>query len=181
MDDNAEISRIAKSGQLSLFPIEPREVCNRIGLNWLAAEKLYENGLLSFKPSEIERLNIAQEAELIFLGNLVVAGCDFKMLEQLLKTLKKPYQYKADEVYYDWSSQKWQRMPHLQNSVKEKIARDWLEDLDKGQFLYDWIDEIEPKHVFENWIDDLLNSGDIDQLIEIKKSCNEAISRLQEE
>ena len=181
MDDNAESSRIYNSGQLSLFPIRPREVCNRTGLNWLAAEKLYENGLLSFKPSEIERLEIEQEAELVFLGNLVVVGCDFKMLEQLLKTLKKPYQYKADEVYYDWSSQKWHRMPHLQKSIKEKIARDWLEDLDKGQFLYDWINEIEPKHVFEDWIDELLNDGDMEQLVEIEKACKWAISRLKDE
>ncbi len=73
------------------------------------------------------------------------------------------------------------RMPHLQKNIREKIAEEWLEGLDKGQFLYDWINEIEPKDVFKNWIDDLLNEGDMEQLVEIEKACTWAISRLQEE
>ena len=189
MDDNVENFRFFDSGQLSLFPIKPRYVCNRIGLNWLAAEKLYENGLLSFKPSEIEQLDFAQEAELVFLGNLVVAGCDFEMLEQLLKTLKKPYQYRDAEVYYDWSSQKWRGIPHLQESTKEEIARDWIESVDKDEILCDWIDEIELKDdkieikdaIIKGWIDDFLNDGDMEQLIEIEKECKWAISSLRNE
>ena len=53
--------------------------------------------------------------------------------------------------------------------------------MDKGQFLLDWIDGLEMEHVFEDWIDDLLNSGDIEQLIEIEKSSSNAISQLREE
>ena len=181
MDNDIEKTRFCENGQLPLFPVKPLEVCNSIGLNWLAAEKLYEDSLLSFNPSEVERLDYAQESELVFLGRLVVAGCDKVMLERLLKSLKKPYQYKSDEVYYDWSLQKWRRMPHLQKNIREKIAEEWLEGLDKGQFLYDWINEIEPKDVFKNWIDDLLNEGDMEQLVEIEKACTWAISRLQEE
>ena len=181
IDNDIEKTRFNETGQLPLFPVKPIEVCNSIGLNWLAAEKLYEDGLLSFNPSEVEGLDYAQESELVFLGRLVVAGCDKVMLKRLLKSLKKPYQYKSDEVYYDWSLQKWRRMPHLQKNIREKIAEEWLEGLDKGQFLYDWINEIEPKDVFKNWIDDLLNEGDMDQLVEIEKECTWAISRFQEE
>jgi len=45
MDNDIEKARFYKNGQLPLFPVKPIEVCHSIGLNWLAAEKLYEDGL----------------------------------------------------------------------------------------------------------------------------------------
>jgi len=101
IDNDIEKARFYETGQLPLFPVKPVEVCNSIGLNWLAAEKLYEDGLLSFNPSEVEGLDYTQESELVFLGRLVVAGCDKVMLERLLKRLKKPYQYKSGGNFGD--------------------------------------------------------------------------------
>lgn len=181
MNKDVEQARYPDGGQLPLFKTKPREVCNDIGLNWLAALKLYKDGLLSFNPAELESLDPPQETEMVFLGFLVVSGCDEMMLKQMLKTLEKPYQYRIDQIYYDWKSQKWCLFPHIDKEFRENIVREWLEDLDKGQFLLDWIHELEMKEIFENWIDDLLNDGDIEQLIEIEKCCRQAIKRLREE
>jgi hypothetical protein len=181
MNEDVERARLSENGQLRLFPAKPRDICNLIQLNWIAALKLYNDGLLSFNPADEKKLNEAQETELIFLGSLIVAGCDEMMLEQMLKTLQKPYQYRVDQIYYDWKSQRWRIFPHLKEKDRELIVREWLEDLDKGQFLFDWINDVEMEHIFEGWIDDLLNSGDIDQLVNIEKACQEAIFRLREE
>lgn len=180
MNENVEQVRLSDRGQLKLFPVKPRDVCNEIKLNWIAALKLYKDGLLSFNPADEEKLNEAQEAELILLGRLVVAGCDERMLEQILKTLQKPYQYKVNQIYYDWQSQEWHLFPHLKENRKEQIAKEWLEDLNSDQ-LIDSINELGVEHIFEDWIDDLLNNGDIDQLAEIEKSCHKVISRLRDE
>ena len=180
MNKDVEQARLSDRGQLKLFPVKPRDVCNEIKLNWIAALKLYKDGFLSFNPSDEENLDEAQEAELILLGTLVVAGCDERMLEQILKNLQKPYQYKVNQIYYDWKSQKWCLFPHLEENIREQIAKEWLEGPNSDQ-LIDCINEFGMENIFEEWIDDLLNNGDIDQLAEIEKSCHKAISRLREE
>ena len=76
--------------QQSLFPEKPRDLCQDIQLNWLAALKLYQDGFLNFNPNDEKKLNEAQKTELIFLGTLVVAICDVSMLEQMLKNFQKP-------------------------------------------------------------------------------------------
>ena len=179
MNKDIEQARYHDDGQLPLFATNIRDACDNIGLNWYAALKLHENGLLSFNPADLECINQGQETELVFLGNLVVSGCDEMMLKQLLKSLKKPYQYRIDLIYYNWKSKKWCIFPHVDNDFRKNLVKEWLEDLDKGQFLYDWINEIEMKHIFEGWIDDLLNDGDIEQLNEIKNACIHAIGRLR--
>ena len=77
--------------QGQLFPLSPRAVCDKIRLNWWAAEQLHADGWLSFAPAAVAELDEAQEAELRFVGALVVAGCDDRMLERLLTPLTKPY------------------------------------------------------------------------------------------
>ena len=93
--------------QMLLLPRSPREVCSEIGLNWWAALKLHEDGWLSFNPETTQALDAAEEAELVFVGSLVSAGCDWGLLAQLLNGLEKPYRYRVSEIYYDWLSQRW--------------------------------------------------------------------------
>jgi len=113
-----------------LFPIKPAKVCRNIGLNWQSVLWLYEQGFLSFDPREEESLDDAQLAELNFLGSLVVAGCDRGMLERLLRGLKKPYQYKLDRIYYDWSSQQWSILPEVGDIDEEdEISQDWIDEV----------------------------------------------------
>ena len=90
MNNDIERARF-HDAQLSLFPEKPRDLCQDIQLNWLAALKLYQDGFLSFNPADEKNLNEAQKTELIFLGALVSVGCDVSMLEQVLKNLQKLY------------------------------------------------------------------------------------------
>ena len=127
----AEIERVrVHRGQLMLFPIKPADVCRNIGLNWQSAIWLYEQDFLSFDPREEESLDDGQLAELNFLGSLVVAGCDRGMLERLLRDLKKPYQYRLNRIYYDWSSQQWLLLPEAEETdEEEETSQDWIDDV----------------------------------------------------
>lgn len=117
------------SGQLSLFTTDLRDLAESIGLDWWAAKKLYDDGWLSFDP-EINTINdSSKEAEFVFLGRLVAAGCDQRMLKQLLETLEKPYYYHLYGMYYDWAKRCW--MDHeLPPQDAAKIVSEFEDDSD---------------------------------------------------
>jgi hypothetical protein len=126
-DDSPETARVTAAQQL-LFPANPRAVCEQMGLNWWAALKLHEDGWLSFSPPDTPRLDEAQEAELRFVGSLVIAGCDRGMLAILLDGLRKPYAYDAARLYYDWPARRWRLLPDP-HAYPEAVFADWLENL----------------------------------------------------
>jgi len=91
---------------------------------------LHKAGLLSFDPATTEKLDERQEVELRFLGALVAADCDHAMLTRLLAGLEKPYCYRPDRLYYDWSSQSWALLPKApEDSDLDQILDDWLSAL----------------------------------------------------
>lgn len=118
----------APRGQQLLFPHSSRTVCEEIGLNWWAALKLRAAGWLSFDPEVHSALDESQEAELRFVGALVVAGCDDAMLHRLLDGLSKPYSYRPGEIYFDWAQREWRHLPKS-DIEPEKIFSAWLEHL----------------------------------------------------
>ena len=126
-DDSPQIARVAAAQQL-LFPTTPRGVCEEMGLNWWAVLKLYEDGWLSFPPEHTPQLDEAQEAELRFIGSLVVTGCDRNMLSVLLAGLPKPYAYDLKRLYFDWNSRRWRLLPDP-HAYPEGAFTDWLEML----------------------------------------------------
>src|SRR5437867_4125852 len=126
-DDDLQMARVAAAQQL-LFPPAPRSVGEGLGLNWWTALKLHEEGWLSFSPQDTPQLDEAQEAELRFVGSLVVAGCDRNMLALLLSPLPKPYAYHASRLYYDWPARRWRLLPEPDANPEAAFA-DWLEEL----------------------------------------------------
>jgi hypothetical protein len=74
--------------QMYLIPTDPRDLSESIGLDWWAAKKLYDDKWLSFDP-ETTMIDIdSAEAEFIFLGSLVAAGCDPHLLKHLVDGLE---------------------------------------------------------------------------------------------
>ena len=101
----------ANNAQQLLLPNTPRAACEQMGLNWWAALKLWDGGWLSFNPDATPHLDDAQEAELRFIGSLVIGGCNTAMLTALLGGLRKPYSYDGSRLYYDWSANRWRLWP----------------------------------------------------------------------
>jgi hypothetical protein len=152
-DDNPEMARVTAAQQL-LFPANPRAVCEQMGLNWWAVLKLHEDGWLSFPPANTPRLDEAQEAELRFIGSLVIAGCDRGMLAILLDGLPKPYAYDASRLYYEWSERRWRLLPDPR---------------------------AHPEAMFTDWLDNLVEGGDVNSLTGVLELAQDALSRVHVE
>jgi len=127
LDDNPQIARVAAAQQL-LFPSSARFLCDEIGLNWQAAVRLQEEGWLSFSLETNSQLDEAQEAELRFVGTLVLAGCDRNVLRLLLAGLPRPYSYELKRLYFDWLTRRWRLLPDPW-SHPEAAFTEWLETL----------------------------------------------------
>jgi hypothetical protein len=153
IDDDPELARVAAAQQL-LFPASPRVVCEQLGLNWWAALKLHDDGWLSYSPAHTPRLDEAQEAELRFVGSLVVAGCDRAMLAILLSALSRPYAYDPSRLYFDWATRCWRLLPDLRTH---------------------------PEAVFAEWLDHLVAEGEISSLTGILELGQDALSRARGE
>jgi hypothetical protein len=151
-EDNPQTARVAAAQQL-LFPANSRALCGELGLNWWAVLKLYEDGWLSFSPENTPHLDEAQEAELRFIGSLVVAGCDRNMLTALLSGLARPYAYDLKRLYFDWASRCWRLLPDPR-AHPEAAFTDWLETLVQkrdvgslagiGELARDALDRVRP-------------------------------------
>jgi len=139
--------------QWLLFPKNPRDLAESIGLDWWAAKKLYDDKWLSFDP-ETELINSSSmESEFIFLGSLVAAGCDPRMLKRLLTALEKPYFYDISKIYYNWPKQRWEYLPY--NGLAAQIVAEVISSLEDNE--------------------------DFDGLEKLKNEAQEAINRLNAE
>ena len=131
-----------------LFHSTPEETANRIGLNWLALTELHERDFLSFDLEAGLQLSETQEAELTFLGSLVSAGCDERMLRLLLKDLDKPYCYKIGPMYFDWTERRWLSLPEEKEDPSPDEALEIVLSCEDREFLEEAMNRI--KECLEN-------------------------------
>jgi hypothetical protein len=150
-DDNPQMARVPAAQQL-LFPSSPQSLCDEMGLNWQAAARLQEEGWLSFSLESTTQLDEAQEAELRFVGALVLAGCDRHMLGVLLASLPRPYAYDFQRLYYDWRGRRWRLLPDPRTH---------------------------PETVFADWIDLLVQTRDVASLVGIVELAQDALARVK--
>jgi len=81
----------------------------------------------------VKALDERREVELRFVGALVAAGCENAMLTRLLAPLEKPYCYRPDRVYYDWSSRSWRLLPEPpEEPDPDQILSDWISSLEEA-------------------------------------------------
>lgn len=150
-DDSPQLARVPAAQQL-LFPSSPHSLCDEIGLHWQAAVRLQEEGWLSFSLESTTQLDEAQEAELRFVGALVLAGCDRNMLRLLLAGLPRPYAYDGHRLYFDWAARHWRLLPDPRSN---------------------------PEGNFADWVDSLVQHRDLASLVGIVELAQDALSRVR--
>jgi hypothetical protein len=152
LDDSPQIARVPAAQQL-LFPSSARFLCDEIGLNWQSAVRLQEEGWVSFSLETTSQLDEAQEAEIRFVGTLVLAGCDRNVLRLLLAGLPRPYAYELKRLYFDWLTRRWRLLPDP-----------WLH----------------PEAAFTDWIEHLVQARDYGSLEGIIELAQDAMARVRE-
>ena len=102
---------ISKIEQDSLFPYEFVEILNKYSLSIASVTQLYEDDYISFDPSEKSALNAFEYYELDFVCSLFNSGLSLDSIKTLLSKLAKPYSYNISNVYFDFNSKDWVRIP----------------------------------------------------------------------
>jgi hypothetical protein len=131
--------------QMPIFSRDAQAVCLELGMILRDAQRLYDDGLMSFDPKASGSLDEMREAELVFLGTLVGAGCTRPVLRALLRGLERPYCYDIARIFYDWREGRW-RMHAGENDpvgaffgllerLREREQRETL------LAIRDWLDE----------------------------------------
>lgn len=151
IDDGPQLARVTAAQQL-LFPSSPHSVCDYIGLGWQAALRLQEEGWLSFSLETTSELDEAQEAELRFVGALLLAGCDRRMLGVLLTGLPRPFAYDLKKLYFDWAARHWRLLPDPSSN---------------------------PETTFTEWLELLVRTGDAASLVGIVELAQDALGRVR--
>lgn len=141
---SAQFARV-ETHRMPVVARDARAVCADIKLEWVEALRLYRDGLISFNPATAGLLDESQEAELTFVGSLVVVGGARLPLRVFLRDLHKPYCYDVRRVFFDWADKRWRLLPaeddpestlfavldrlELRSETEELLnLRDWLND-----------------------------------------------------
>jgi hypothetical protein len=107
------------------------------------AELLYREGLISFQPEPAKKLQPKEQAELFFVGTLAKNPIPLETIKYFLQSLRPPYAYSFQEVFFDWVQGTWKLFPF--GSQPEKETRE-------GRLLLDW-ETVDPlaQRVFTLW------------------------------
>lgn len=182
------LPRIIDSGQLSLFPTAPRDLCKELDLPWWAAIELYKEELISFDPEDIDELNEPQLAELSFVGSLVAANCSPETLQDLLSGLTKPYCYSHRKIYYYWPSKTWKRIPELpedseeyQPSLTWKLIPKFPEHHDVWDMFSELARQPDEYAAAFQWLDNLSEAEDVETLQDMRNHIEQLLRDLQDD
>jgi hypothetical protein len=149
--------------QMILFPMTVQEILSIIPLSINHAELLYREGLLSFHPEPARKLLPAEQAELFFVGTLARNPIPLEAITYLLHTLRPPYAYSLNEIFFDWGQGTWRVFPpgnRPEREVREgRRFLDWaaIEPLAQRAFTL-WPGRPELTWACESW-EALLKAG----------------------
>jgi hypothetical protein len=145
-----------EQNQLKLFPMTVQEILSVIPLSINHAELLYREGLISFQPEPARKLQPEEQGELFFVGTLAKNPIPLEAIKYLLHSLRPPYAYSFQEVFFDWVQGTWKAFPsgsHLEKEIKEgRLSLDWtaVSPLAQRVFIL-WPGQPELSWVQESW------------------------------
>jgi hypothetical protein len=107
--------------QCLLFPKEPHQLLEEVGMDWWTAITLFKDGFLSFDPRRTLMEWQEQELEFRFLAGLVAMGCDSRMLRRLLEGLEKPYSYDLTQMRFNWAEAEWENCYEPEEIIEKHL------------------------------------------------------------
>ena len=121
---------ISRIEQDTLFPYELVEILNKHSLSIATVTQLYEDDYLSFDPSEKTELNAFEYYELDFVCSLFTSGMSLDSIKTLLSKLDKPYCYDISNVYFNFNSKDWEKIPVPEEPEVEDMINNLIEEED---------------------------------------------------
>jgi hypothetical protein len=183
-----KLPKVFDSGQLSLFPSAPPDLCKKINLPWWTAIQLHKEDLISFDPEDTPELTESQIAELAFVGSLVAANCSPETLRDLLSGLTKPYCYSHRSIYYYWPSKTWKQIPEPPEDAEEyqpsliwKLIPKFTEHAETGDLFYGLSRKTDEEAAAFLWLDKLREVEEIETLIDLRNHIDHLLSTLPED
>lgn len=121
---------ISKMEQDSLFPYDLVEILSKHSLSIASVTQFYEDEYLSFDPSEKTELNAFEYYELDFVCSLFTSGMSLDSIKTLLSKLDKPYCYDISNVYFNFNSKDWEKIPVPAEPEIEDLINNLIEEED---------------------------------------------------
>lgn len=121
---------ISQIEQDSLFPYDLNEILTKHSLSIASVTQFYGDDYLRFDPSEKTALNAFEYYELDFVCSLFTSGMSLDSIKTLLSKLDKPYCYDISEVYFNFNSKDWEKIPVPEEPAVEDLINDLIEEED---------------------------------------------------
>jgi len=97
--------------QPTLFTTPKQEALQKANTSESIATLWFQQQYLSFDISKVHELQYPEELELTFVSKLFQSTLGIEVINQLLKTLPKPYAYEYHRVFYNVFSGEWESLP----------------------------------------------------------------------
>ena len=114
--------------QPTLFTTPKQEALLEANTSESIATLWFQQQYLSFDISKVSELQYHEELELTFVLKLFQSSLGIEVINQLLKTLPKPYAYHYESVYYNLFSGEWDSLPTEMD--EDEVIEHYFEDLD---------------------------------------------------
>ena len=114
--------------QTGLFTTPKQEALLEANTSESSATLWFQQNYLSFDISKVNELQYHEVLELTFVSKLFQSTLGIDVINQLLKTLPKPYAYEYHRVYYNIFSGEWESLPV--EIDEDEIIEHYFESLD---------------------------------------------------
>ena len=114
--------------QPTLFTPSKQEALRLANTSESIATLWFQQQYLSFDISKVSELQYPEELELTFVSKLFQSTLGIDVINQLLKTLPKPYAYHYESVFYNIFSGEWESLPV--EIDEDEIIENYFDSLD---------------------------------------------------
>jgi hypothetical protein len=114
--------------QPGLFTTPKEEALLNANTSESIATLWFQQKYLSFDISKVSELQYHDELELTFVSKLFQSKLGIEVINQLLKTLPKPYAYEYHRVFYNIFSGEWESLPV--EIDEDEVIENYFESLD---------------------------------------------------
>ncbi len=134
---------IKKVTQNTLFSYNTKEILNELLISPAIIAQLWNDGYLSFNPSEKDELNAFEYYELNFVSTLFNSGISLNSIKCFLSTLDKPYCYDISKLYFNFINREWEMLPVPEEQSAEELVEDIIaeENVEKLFIIQERINE----------------------------------------